>query len=132
MGQKILDVQHDVLSNPMVQGTSIHAQCATDYASKTAGSIVLAFANTNTFSADIEASMFDILGYGINPRVEYFLTSGDDSDLSSRSVRLNGADEVLTASTPLTGRTRSKGPLVLPASSYGFIVFPEANAMACM
>ena len=133
MGARVLDVQHGPRSNPMVQGTSIHAHCATKYASKRLGSIVVAYANTNTHAVDIEASMVDILGPGgVHPCLEYFLTSGDEEDLSSRTVRLNGADEVLSAGTQLAGRPSDKGPLLLPASSYGFIVFPEANVNACM
>ena len=132
MGTVVLDLQYGPFSNPMVKGISLHAHCATALAAGVPGAISLAFANTNTEDINIDDMIAKNLGSaGCSPRIEYFLTSGDDTDLASRSVRLNGADEVLNAASDLTGRLVTSGPLILPSFSYGFIVFPEAGAKAC-
>lgn len=132
MGPIVLDVQYDKQSNPMLIGTSLHAHCATTLASTTPGAISLAFANPIESNVNIEDVMIKSLGVaGVQSRLEYFLTSGDPNDLSSRSVRLNSATELLTSSSNLDGSV-GVGPLVLPASSYGFVVYPNAGAKACL
>jgi heparanase 1 len=61
-----------------------------------------------------------------------FIVSADD--LQAPVAKLNGtpliadADGTLPALTPATGVGRS---MIVPAASYAFIVFPDANAAAC-
>lgn len=129
MGRTVLDLKFGPFSNPIMQGTSLHANCAARFAANISGAITIAFSNTNVAYVDITAQILTILGVGFYPRVEYFLTSGDASNLTSRYVRLNGA--VLSATSSLNGKFAESGSLILPRSSYGFVVFPQANSTAC-
>ena len=132
MGPKVLDVQYDSLSNPMIKGVSLHSHCASRDTSGLIGALSLGYANTNSAEVDIDAIMSDILGEeGAHPYVVYFLTSGSENDLASRYVILNGADTLLDVSSDLNGKVVKSDPLVLPALSYGFVVFPNANVSAC-
>jgi hypothetical protein len=135
MGPTVLDLTFAPAANPMLQGTSLHAHCATSYATaayhgpQAAGALSLAYSNTNSYEVDIDEMMKNILGSSAYPRVEYFLTSGDASDLTSRSMKLN--DAVLSSASTLAGKAVADGTLLLPASSYGYVVFPHANVPAC-
>ena len=69
------------------------------------------------------------------PRVDYVLTP-PRGDLLSREMLLNGELLVLRDGGVLpdvpTGHTATKENFVVPPSSYGFAIYPNANAPACI
>lgn len=69
-------------------------------------------------------------------RIEYYLTT---QDIASRNIRLNGHDLVLDIDGQiplLPGLTIQSDTVIsspmLPPTSISFIVYPDANAMACV
>jgi hypothetical protein len=80
------------------------------------------------------ASSFVMDAFAMAPRLEYQLTA-PGGDMSSQQIMLNGV--VLTATSegvlpPLNGTPVTEVvPIELAATSYGFFVFPAANATAC-
>ena len=109
----------------------MHCHCTVNLT----GAITISYSNVAADYVDLGNFLFGdgLTNYEHNliisasPRTEYLLTSGDD-DLSSRSMRLNG--ELLSMGSSLDGKEAS-GSLVLPPTSYGFVVFPDAAARAC-
>jgi len=138
-----------------VPETTIHAFCTSSNDSVAAGSVTIAYVvgwqNCITLSVPSLTSMA--------PRVEYILTSTASEhtlryentaqrdkpyavpeSLYSDTIYLNGAlmqvnAEGLLPQFPVPGNTvngPNPPPLILPAYSYGYIVFPAAKVAACM
>lgn len=69
------------------------------------------------------------------PRLEFVLSPGENGSILSRDIRLNGKTLSLgpDGSLPsLEGRPGVQPGFVVPARSYGFAVYPEADAPACL
>lgn len=104
------------------------------------GSVTVVFVNYNP-----EGVALGVVGVPTGtPRVEYVLTSVSDPwgappSLNSDTVYLNGAALSVDPGTgrlptmPIPGKAvPASGPgVVMPAWSYGFLVFPQAGALAC-
>lgn len=133
-----------------------HAGCTQPGAAYEAGAVTVAFAlpppasqtdgypgssATAAAAATAVNVSFDLqLPRGAKPLTAhvYALTSSA-SGLASRDVVLNGASAPLDASSPLPPKAHTFDPsstelptLVLPASSYGFVVFPDASVAQCV
>ena len=68
------------------------------------------------------------------PRHEFVLTPGGGGGILSRDISLNGKVLHLGpdgAVPALQGRPGTQPGFVVPARSYGFAVYPDANAPAC-
>lgn len=105
---------------------SVHANCAVSRG----GAVVLSYSNLAE-----EALVLPGLITGVSattPRSEYVLTSGEEGNMQSPWILLNGQGP-LTAQAPLLGsRVENIAAVTLPARSYGFIVLENAGATACM
>jgi heparanase 1 len=81
------------------------------------------------------AQSFDFEGFAASPRLEYQLTAPEDN-MASQNINLNG--KTLFASE--AGGLPDLSPVAVDDSSsvtmgplsYGFFIFPDANAPACM
>lgn len=66
---------------------------------------------------------------------ELYLLTSYPGLLTSRDVFLNGqvlrVDATGNILTPLTPEVQSSGAVQLPATSYGFVVLPDAGLSAC-
>lgn len=120
MGTRVLDVL--VEEDPFVRA---YAHCARD----TPGGVSVVALNL--------ADEPRVLGFeGLPPQVrhDYVLTA---DELTSKTMRLNGQelhapDGEVSPLPPAVIDAREHAPwLELPAFSYGFVVFPEADAPAC-
>jgi hypothetical protein len=112
---------------------SLHVNCAV-YSN---GSIVLSYSNLAqspvVFPVDGLRSEAAVV-IAQSPRVEYFLTTGEEGNLQSASVQLNGGG-VLTAGGSLQGKYvggMDTTAIILPALSYGFVVLTDSHATACL
>ena len=109
---------------------AVHANCAVS----PSGAVVLSFSNLAVEAITLEASVHTEDGQVVSTanRTEYFLTSGEEGNLQSSLVLLNGQGP-LAADSPLTGLSvRDGGAIVLPPLSYGFVVLDDAKAKVCM
>jgi heparanase 1 len=81
-----------------------------------------------------QAQDFSVYEFSSSPRAEYVLTA-PEGDMSSVNIELNGVvlnanpDGSLPSLSP--NIVESNTPMTLPPLSYGFFVFPEAQAPAC-
>ena len=121
------------------------------------GGVAVAFANPQLFAINVSLSLSDtgsdsgtFGGVQLSARHEYFLTPPvrDPQGLQSRHVSLNGGVPLAATGTgelsPMPPRVVSEVAAAgegegagavsvrLPALSFGFIVFPDAQAAACM
>lgn len=109
------------------------------------GSATFAFLNTDaerSFEIDLSGSDTDGHAFRSSTREEYVLSSPGvgppgphQSELSSLEVALNGKVLKLgedDALPEMAGRSVSGGAFTAPPRTYGFVVFPDAKALACM
>jgi hypothetical protein len=131
MGTAVLRAESDARS------VRFYAHCAAQ-AHAGSGGVSLAFVNLGQ-SANVTVALPPPLA-AATIRVEYHLTAGRpiaaaSSPLQSKEALLNGKLLALQpgpALPDLSGRTVSNGhPLVLPAASLGFVVFPGVEVPAC-
>lgn len=124
IGTNVLTITN---STSLGRMTRVYAFCARNVSG---GVAVLAININLTPSSFVFQSNFSMF-----PRQEYHLTA-PNADLSSYQVELNG--EILIASptgdlppfNPVV--VENNQPIVLNATSFAFIVFPQANAPACI
>jgi len=131
-----------------VSNVTIHGWCSMLKYGKS-GSVTIAFvvgwANAVTLTVPTLTSL--------TPRTEYILTSSAqeynappafgrnpnealptslfDDAIFLNGVRMTVDDKGLLPQFPIPGKTVTSGDLVLPAYSYGYIVFPDAGVAAC-
>jgi len=91
------------------------------------GSVVFVYSNGGS-----EAHLTSVNGLTLTPRTEYFLTS---TNMTADEIYLNGkkmtvGSDAMLPEYPIPGSISTTVPLVLPGSSYGFVVF-SANVPAC-
>jgi len=144
MGNTVLNFKW--AGDPLAQtNVTIHAWCTPPKFAK-AGSITISYviASSNAFTLEVPT-----LG-SLVPRMEYTLTSSAEEYYSPRdrmdalpaslfddAIFLNGERMNVDANGrlpqyPIQGKTvNSPAAPVLPAYSYGFIVFPNAGVAAC-
>ena len=145
MGTQVLNFTASGTGAP---DATAHVWCTGPAAGAAAGAVTVAYVNANAEAAALSVPTLPSL----TPRVEYFLTATASGlfqshngkplpkELWADEVYLNGAlmsvdaNGVLPA-FPIPGHNVPSGsatPLSLPGLSYGFIVFPDARAQACM
>ena len=120
----------------------LHCTAGSDHP---AGAVTFGYVNTdanNSYKLEIKGASTDGSKMGTAARVEYVLSSGGvgpagphQSTLSSLHIKLNGEllalgeDDALPA---MAGKREAAGYFVAPPRTYGFVVFPDAGAPACM
>ncbi len=122
IGTRVLSVAH---STELGRTLRIYAFCSRNIT----GAVAVVAININT-----TPQSFDFEGFAVTPRLEYQLTA-PGGNMSSLSIDLNG--KTLFASP--TGELPDLSPVEVDDGtavsmaplSYGFFVFPEANAAAC-
>lgn len=123
VGTNVLGVEGSTQSG---RTTRVYAFCSRS----TKGAVVVLALNI----ADTLATFTLQSGFKMYPRQEYRLTA-PNGDLSSAQVELNGvvleasSSGALPAFNPVN--VDSNIPVTVAATSFSFIVFPEANAQAC-
>jgi len=138
MGPTVLDVQS---SSPDV---TAYAHCtAAGAPGAKAGAVTLLLVN---FKADADAEVTalvlaaggpDLLQQGGGARHEYLLAPGTPGVLNSTASSLNGRLLALSAKgaypklEPKVVADGAAAPLVLPKTTYGFVVLPDAGVEAC-
>ena len=117
-----------------------YAHCAAPAVGAPAGAVTVALLNIGSAAANVS---FASAG-GDAPeqaRVEYVLTAGEKAKpsypnaLQSKQALLNGKLLQLSggALPAIDGKAGAAGePFVMPPTSYGFVVLPDAKAAACM
>lgn len=112
-------------SIPVSKETLIHPASLLIYAGP---AVALAYVNLENATATVNVRF---VGAPMpSRRLEYVLTSA--GALNASAVLLNG-QALTTALQPLQPVSHSSAsPLTLPAHSYGFILFPNINAEACL
>jgi len=88
------------------------------------------FVYSNGHPTDVHLT--SVNGLSLTPRTEYFLTS---TNMTSDEIYLNGKlmtvdKNAMLPAYPIPGMVATTTPLVLPRSSYGFVVF-SGNVPAC-
>jgi len=88
------------------------------------------FIYANSHASDIQLT--SVTGINLSPRTEYFLTA---PSLDADEIWLNGnkmsvGQDAMLPQYPVPGKDATTTPLVLPANSYGFVVF-NANVPGC-
>ncbi len=123
IGMRVLSVAH---STQLGRTLRVYAFCSRNIT----GGIAVVAININT-----TPQSFDFESFAVIPRFEYQLTA-PGGNVSSLEIELNG--KTLFASP--TGELPDLNPVEVNDSpsvtmgplSYGFFVFPEANAAACV
>jgi len=92
------------------------------------GTVVLIYASAH--GSDINLS--SVSGINITPRTEYFLTA---PSLTADEIWLNGVKMTVGADAmlpeyPVPGKAATGSPIVIPGTSYGYVVF-NADLPAC-
>jgi len=92
------------------------------------GTVVFVYSNAH--GADVHLT--SVSGLMLSPRTEYFLTA---PSMTADEIYLNGkqltvGQDAMLLEYPIPGHASSTTPIVLPASSYGFVVF-NANLPGC-
>jgi len=92
------------------------------------GTVVFVYSNAHT----TEVHVTSVSGLSLSPRTEYFLTA---PSLTADEIHLNGkkmtvGDDAILPEYPIPGNAATSSPLVLPPSSYGFVVF-NGNLRGC-
>jgi len=92
------------------------------------GTVVFVYANTH----GSEIHLTSVSGLMLTPRTEYFLTA---PELTADEIHLNGkkmtvGNDAMLPEYPIPGNQATTTPLVLPANSYGFVVF-SGNLPGC-
>lgn len=92
------------------------------------GTVVFIYSNAHP--TDIHLT--SVSGITISPRTEYFLTapSLDADEIYLNGVQMTVGTDALLPQYPIPGNVVSTTPIVIPAMSYGFIVF-NADIPAC-
>ena len=122
VGENVLSVAGSTDAGRM---TRVYAFCSLTYP----GGVVAVALNINTTSN----ATFQF-NFAMSPRLEYQLTA-PGGDVSSQQIELNGVvltaqpDGSLPALTPIA--VDDGAPITMYPLSYGFFVFPQANAPAC-
>lgn len=133
VGDRVLDVA--LQASAAINDTfAVHAWCAAPAAAP-AGAVVLIFINTDT------ENVLLALSGGLTadaPRVEFLLTA-PGGNMTADALLLNGVALGVDAEgrlpqQPLPGKSVPAGgaSLTLPARSYGFVLLPGAQAVACV
>jgi len=148
MGGAVLNSSFE-LGGSSENGTFVaHAWCSASGSGGGGGGVTLAYVNTAGSSLTVNSIGGAAGGsYPLTPRREYFLTGTSatgplaaETALTGYSIYLNGALLSVAAdgSLPDTlksprGRLQAQAKaLELPPLSYGFVVFPQAGAAACI
>lgn len=136
MSSSVLEVVYGSNSS-LYDGVSYHAHCSRT----STGGVTLAYANVLHSDVDLGGYLSTFSEpIATTPRVEYILTNGEstlvqeqgwDEALKSPYIRLNDELRVLQVGDSMDGKAVTSTSLVLPALSYGFVVFPNASAAAC-
>lgn len=138
MGSRVL-ASALVASPPTVNETlAVHAWCAAAGAGGAPpGAVVLAFINLGAQAVELELQLASAMAAPEPARVEFIL-SAPSGNLTADAVLLNGAPWGVDGAgklpqQPVQGHAVPQGgaPLSLPATSYGFVVYPAAGAPAC-
>jgi len=92
------------------------------------GSVVFVYSNAH--GSDVHLT--SVSGLMLTPRTEYFLTA---PSMTADEIYLNGklmtvGNNALLPEYPIPGSVSTTTPIVLPGSSYGFVVF-TANVPGC-
>lgn len=124
----------EVAASPDVNATlGVHAWCAGADAGAPDGAVVLTFIHTGT--APLPLALGE--GLAATPRIEWVLTP-PGGNLTADAVLLNGEplavgpDGALPAvPVPGAGVPAGGAPIVLPPTSAGFLLLPNAGAQAC-
>ncbi|KAK7093360.1 heparanase-like [Littorina saxatilis] len=110
------------------QDVRVYAACANTDNFK-AGSLAVYMLNPNNYPVT-----FDLHQFTHQPRFRYTLTAGDKDGLVSRYIALNGVKLQLVNDNlpPLKPESAPRGVVTVPAYSYTFLVFPEAEVSICL
>ena len=128
VGSRVLEV-HDGIS--LGRTVRVYAHCTSKRSRYDTGSLVLIALNTQHSDAQL------VLTNGLEklPVHQYFLTPGQNNNLTSRTVRLNGELLQMVDHTFLPNvEPKTIIPpddIILPPVSYGFLVIPNAKVDAC-
>jgi len=92
------------------------------------GTVVLVYSNGH--GSDVHLT--SVSGLTLTPRTEYFLTA---PSMTADEIYLNGkkltvGEDAMLPEYPVPGSVSTTTPIVLPASSYGFVVF-SGNVPGC-
>ena len=128
VGSRVLAVYHGISLGRTVR---VYAHCTSERSRYDTGSVVLIALNTQ--HSDVQL----VLTNGLEklPVDQYLLTPGQNNNLTSQTVRLNGEllqlvdDTFLPNVEPKT--ITPPDEIILPAVSYGFFVIPDAKVDAC-
>ncbi|KAK7093358.1 hypothetical protein V1264_007124 [Littorina saxatilis] len=106
----------------------VYAACANTDNFK-AGGLALYILNPNNYPVT-----FDLPQFTHQPRFRYSLTAGDKDGLTSKYIALNGEKLQLVNDElpPLEPESAPPGVVTVPAYSYTFLVFPEAEVSICL
>jgi len=91
------------------------------------GTVVFIYGNGG---GDVQVT--SVSGLNLSPRTEYFLTA---PNMTADEIHLNGnmmtvGTDAMLPEYPIPGKQATSTPLVLPANSYGYVVF-NANVPGC-
>ena len=128
VGSRVLEV-HDGIS--LGRTIRVYAHCTSEKSGYDAGSLVLIALNTQHNEIQL------VLTNGLEklPVHQYLLTPGENNNLTSQTVRLNG-DLLQMVNDTFLPNVQPKliippEIIKLPAVSYGFFVIPNVQAEAC-
>ena len=129
VGRRVLEVRGGIALDRKIR---IYAHCASEKSIYPRGSVVFIALNTQAHEEEL---IFTNALQNL-PVDQYLLTPGEGGNLSSQTVKLNGAPLALINDTFLPDIQPkrifpSRKQIVLPPLSYGFFVIAQANAKAC-
>ncbi len=128
VGSRVLEV-HDGIS--LGRKIRVYAHCTSERSGYDIGSLVLIALNTQHDEAQL------VLSNGLERLSvdQYLLTPGENNNLTSQTVRLNGELLQMVNDTFLPNVPPKPiippDHIILPPVSYGFFVIPDAQAEAC-
>ena len=127
VGSRVLEVYGGISLGRTVR---VYAHCTSERSRYDTGGLVLIALNTQ--HSDVQL----VLTNGLEklPVYQYLFTPGQNNNLTSQTVRLNGELLQLVNDTFLPNvepKTISPDYIILPPVSYGFFVIPDAQVDAC-
>ena len=127
VGSRVLEVHGGISLGRTVR---VYAHCTSKRSGYDTGSLVLIALNTQ--HSDVKLVLIN--GLEKLPVHQYLLTPGQNNNLTSQTVRLNGKLLQLVNDTFLPNvvpKTIPPDDIMLPPVSYGFFVIPDAKADGC-
>ena len=133
MGSKYVDIpQQEPVSADLIPEFKAYASCHPDKK----GALTVAFSNLFTNNSMELDFNIDRLAGGdstLGSQCEAYVLTSDS--LTSSQIQLNGQVLHMVTETTLPslkGVIQASGSIPLPPLSYGYLVFPDANASACL